>query len=147
MKNQYTCPGFIYNPRNITNGIRTKEIVLNIDIAPTILEFAGIEIPEDMDGKSLLSLLKHHDKPFREDFLYEHHYRHLKDLEHIERSEGIRNREWSYIHYIDQQGPISEELYNIRQDPLEMNDLSGNPDFTSLLDSLRAQQIGFPESK
>jgi len=130
-------PGFIYDPRNTSQGVRSAEMVLNIDLAPTMLELAGLEVPDYMEGKSLLPLLKEPDKTFREDFLYEHHYRHYKDYEHIERTEGIRSREWSYIHYIDREGAGSEELYNIIEDPLQMNDLSEDPSSTDRLDDLR----------
>ncbi len=120
-------PGFIFDPRHITKGASTREMVLNIDLAPTILELAGVKVPENMQGKSLIPLLEDPDKPFREDFFYEHLYRHLEGYQHIERSEGVRTMEWKYIHYIDQTGSAAEELYNLTTDSNEMQDLSKDP--------------------
>ncbi len=133
-------PGFIFDPRHTRENSRSKEMVLNIDLAPTILDLAGLEIPSHMDGRSLLPLLEDPDLPFREDFFYEHLYRHMEDYTHIERSEGIRTREWSYIHYINQDGPQSEELYNIIEDPLQLKDLSGRQGSANLLSELRDQK-------
>jgi arylsulfatase A-like enzyme len=130
-------PGFIFDPRHITKAASTREMVLNIDLAPTMMELAGIKIPKHMQGKSLLPLLEDPDKPFREDFFYEHLYRHLDGYQHIERSEGVRTRDWKYIHYIDQTGSAAEELYNLTTDSNEMQDLSKDPGSEEVLDSLR----------
>ncbi len=130
-------PGFIYDPRNKTNGSRSGELVLNIDLAPTMLEYAGIKVPDYMEGESLLPVINDPHKPLREDFFYEHHFRFRSGADHIERSEGVRGRVWSYINYIDQAGPRAEELYNIIEDPLNMHDLSTNPAYSDILDQMR----------
>ncbi len=136
-------PGFIFDPRHIRDGVRSREMVLNIDLAPTIMELAGLKIPDHMQGKSLLPLLEDPDIPFREDFFYEHLYRHMKEDQHIERSEGLRTRDWKYIRYINQDGPASEELYHISEDLLEMNDLSEDPGYLEILDEMRNRYSGY----
>jgi arylsulfatase A-like enzyme len=136
-------PGFIFDPRHITKGASTREMVLNIDLAPTILELAGVKVPGHMQGKSLLPLMEDPDKPFRDDFFYEHHYRHLEGYQHIERSEGVRTREWKYIHYMDRTGAAAEELYNLTTDPIEMWNLSKDPGSAKVLDSLRNYCLGY----
>jgi arylsulfatase A-like enzyme len=140
-------PGFIFDPRHITKGARTREMVLNIDIAPTILELARIKVPLHIQGQSLLPLLKDPDKPFREDFFYEHLYRHLQGCQHIERSEGVRTREWKYIRYIDQTGSEAEELYHLVTDSLEINDLSENPASAEILNRLRKRYLDYFSQK
>ncbi len=140
-------PGFIFDPRHITKGASTREMVLNIDLAPTILELAGIKVPLQMQGKSLLPLLEDPDRPFREDFFYEHLYRHLEGYQHIERSEGVRTRNWKYIHYINQKGSVAEELYNLAIDSNEMKNLSHDPAFANVMDSLRGRYSGYFEPK
>jgi arylsulfatase A-like enzyme len=140
-------PGFIFDPRHIKKGARTREMVLNIDLAPTIIELAGIKIPLQMQGQSLLTLLENPEKPFREDFFYEHLYRHLEGYQHIERSEGLRTKEWKYIHYIDQTGSAAEELYDLSADSLEMNNLSENPGSAEVLDSLRERYLHYFSQK
>ncbi len=139
-------PGFIYDPRELKDRQHSEEMVLNIDLAPTILDYAGAEIPDHMQGKSLLPLLEEPELPFRESFFYEHLYTHQEGYMHIEPSEGIRTREWAYIQYVDQEGPESEELYNIREDPLQMKDLSESPDVQSLLEELRTQKQSIVQS-
>ena len=136
-------PGFIFDPRHITKGASTREMVLNIDLAPTILELAGIKVPKHMQGKSLLPLLEDPGKPFREDFFYEHLYRHLEGYQHIERSEGVRTRKWKYIHYIDQKGSVAEELYNLTTDSNEMKNLSKDTGSGKILDSLRNRCLDY----
>jgi arylsulfatase A-like enzyme len=136
-------PGFVFDPRDIKDGARSQEMVLNIDLAPTILDLAGLEIPEHMQGQSLLPLLKDPDRPFREDFFYEHLYRHMEGYMHIERSEGLRTRDWKYIRYIDQDGPASEELYHLSADPLEMHDLSGDPGSAGVMEKLKQRYLSY----
>jgi hypothetical protein len=98
-----------------------------------------------MQGKSLVPLLEDPVAPFREDFFYEHLYPHFEGYEHIERTEGIRTGNWSYINYIDQKGPLSEELYYIPDDPLQMNDLSSDQDAQSTLLKMRERHRQFFE--
>ena len=130
-------PGFIYDPRNKQHGSTSNEMVLNIDITPTILELAKLDVPSHMQGKSLLPLMKNPDMLFREDFFAEHHFYNTPGPKHIERSEAVRTREWKYICYIDQEGKDAEELFHLTNDPLEMNDLSEESAHQAKLDQLR----------
>ena len=109
------------------------EMVQNIDFAPTFLELAGIEIPEDIHGVSLLPLLKgKHPEDWRSS-LYYHYYEHPS--EHMVMSHyGIRTESYKLIHfYFDED---FYELYDIRKDPHEMNNLYGVPGYEAVTDSL-----------
>jgi len=119
-------PFFVFDPRNVKKKSTCTEMVLNIDVAPTVLDIAGIPIPKTFEGKSIVPLLNHPEHAFRDEIFAEHHYGHGKLENHIERSECLRTKEWKYIRYIDQQGKNAEELYYLKLDPLEVNNLAGN---------------------
>lgn len=99
------------------------EMVLNIDIAPTILNLAGIQIPSKMQGRSLLPLLQNSDIGWRKTILLEHLYNHPQ----IPQSEAIRTANWKYIRY--REHTEFKELYNIGNDPREENNLAGDSRF------------------
>ena len=100
-----------------------KELVQNIDYAPTFLEIAGVEIPEDIQGVSLLPLLKgENPKDWRKSLYY--HY-HEYPAEHmVKRHYGVRTEDgWKLIHFYRD---IDEwELYNLNEDPNELNNIYG----------------------
>ena len=74
-------------------------LVLNIDVAPTLLDFAGAGIAAGADGRSLRGLLTGRQDGWRTDFFYEHHFSHPR----IPPSEGVRTGRWKYIRYVAQQ--------------------------------------------
>ncbi len=107
-----------------TRGKSVSQIALNVDIAPTILDAAGVEIPAGTDGGSLRGLLETGAaRKWREDFFYEHHFPFRG---RIPRTEAVRNGRWKYITY---QGvdPAFEELYDLSTDPLEEHNLAADP--------------------
>jgi hypothetical protein len=121
------------SPRSQVSG----EMALNIDLAPTILELAGKPVPAGMQGKSLVAVLRDPQQPLRDDFFYEHLYRHK--AEPIAPSEGVRSRDWEYIVYVDQEGSDREEMYNLRSDPFEMKNLAGVAQHRGQLETMRRQ--------
>lgn len=133
-------PMILYDPRNPVAAQSSDELALLIDMAPTMLDLAGVDVPQDMQGQSLLPQVANPEKPLRDSFFMEHLYGHGPVApNHIERSEGVRTRRWKYINYFEQEGPQSEELYDLDKDPLEMNNLSQNPEYKKQLKNLRAQ--------
>jgi arylsulfatase A-like enzyme len=119
-------PFFIYDPRRSVKSENkvSDDMVLSIDVAPTVLEYAGLKIPNGMQGKSLANLKTLKDSPLRDAIFVEHMYGHGEKENHIERSWAVRTKDWKYIKYKDQTGPVSEELYYLKSDSLEMEDLS-----------------------
>jgi arylsulfatase A-like enzyme len=116
-------------------GKLLDQLVLNIDIAPTIVDMAGLEVPKEMDGKSLFSILKEPETNFREDFFMEHDS--VVNAENpIPDSYGIRTKEWKYIRYVNVE-PVVEEMYNLSADPLELNNLINNDDHRKTREHLR----------
>jgi len=117
------------------SGMKLDQLALNIDIAPTILDYAGIPIPAEMDGMSLYPLLSGLDSPFREDFFMEHV--DIIDVENpIPDSRGVRSDEWKYIHYINVE-PEVEEMYHLKLDPLESQNLIEDENYSAIKDQLR----------
>jgi arylsulfatase A-like enzyme len=88
-------------------------MALNIDLAPTVLALAGCPVPPEMQGRSLLPLLRGSDSGWRREFVAEHLWDHPK----IPQTEALRTEGWKYIRY--PRHPEFEELYDLRRDPLE----------------------------
>ncbi len=117
------------------SGKRLDKLALNIDVAPTILDFAGIPIPAEMDGMSLFPFLRGLDSPSREDFFMEHV--DIIDVENpIPDSRGVRSDEWKYIRYLNVE-PEVEEIYHIKMDPMEVRNLTGDERYSEIKDHLR----------
>jgi len=130
-------PLIVYDPRS-NFRTRRSEMVLTIDIAPSILDFAGVPIPAAIQGRSIKPLLAGSGTPrWRTDWFYEHTFT-LAPPKLIAKSQGVRTNDWKYIRYLDPT-PHVEELYDLRKDPGEFSDLAGNPRFREVLDRLRAR--------
>lgn len=131
--NSLRVPLMIYDPRGL--GHRdVKEMALNIDIASTIYEYAGIPIPKEWQGISLAGYTQGKSPAnLREEFICEH----LWKVNIIAASEGIRTEKWKYFRYQDQQD--WEELYDLENDPLEKHNLAGKKKYQSVLENLRSR--------
>jgi arylsulfatase A-like enzyme len=122
-------------------GTKLDALALNIDVAPTILDVAGVPIPAEIDGRSLLPLLGGERVPWRQDFMMEHVG--VVEVEHpIPDSLGLRSAAWKYIRYVGVQ-PAVEELYRVRDDPLEQHDLADEPACAGDLELLRSRLEGY----
>ena len=98
------------------------ELVQNIDYAPTFLELAGVEVPQDIQGRSLLPLLKGEKEIDGRDALYYHFFEY--PAEHmVKRHNGVRTDRYKLIHFYNDID--SWELYDLEKDPSEMNNLYG----------------------
>ena len=126
-------PLIIYDPRQAgtEQGRIESGLVLNVDIAPTLLEMAGVSIPREIQGRSLLELLNGSHPGWRQEFLTEH----LWDHPDIPQTEAFRTNNWKYIRY--PQHPGFEELYDLQNDPTEKNNLASNKLYSNYLDDFR----------
>ena len=118
-------PLIVYDPRlpKSKKGQHIEKQALNIDIAPTILSYAGIEIPGLMQGESLAKLIENNDKPWRTHFYYEQHYDRsvATDGEVIFPVEGVVTDNYKYVFYFEEN---YEELFDMKNDPDEINNLA-----------------------
>ncbi|MEP1087445.1 MAG: sulfatase, partial [Algoriphagus sp.] len=124
--NSLRVPLIVYDPRQ-AGGVINPAFALNIDVPATIMDYAGVTPPKTWQGTSLRSrqLAK------RKDFLTEH----LWQVDIIAPSEAIRTEQWKYFRYIND--PSHEELYDLRADPLETNNLAKDPAHQATLKKLR----------
>jgi arylsulfatase A-like enzyme len=125
-------PLVVYDPVSGHQGT-CPEMALNIDIAPTILGYAGIPVPGQVQGADLREVMGADPGAWREAFLCEHLFDHPK----IPRSEGIRTTRHKYFRYLDH--PSHEELYDLEADPLEAVNLAGDPRYRDHLMKLRGR--------
>ena len=100
------------------------QLVQNIDYAPTFLDLAGAEIPDDMQGRSLLPLLRGEEPREWRHALYYHFYEY--PAEHmVKRHYGIRNERWKLIHFYNDIDVW--ELYDLQRDPHELHNRFDDP--------------------
>ncbi len=121
----FSTPLVMHLPKGLNAKGEISEMVQNIDYAPTFLELAGAKIPADIQGESLVPLLQgKHPKNWRKS-LYYHFYEY--PAEHaVKRHYGVKTADgWKLIHFYNDIN--SWELYNLNEDPREMNNLYGKP--------------------
>jgi arylsulfatase A-like enzyme len=114
-------PMLVRYPKLIKPGSVSDRMVLNLDIAPTLLDLAGVPIPKEMQGRSWVPLFKDAKAEFRKDWLYE--YYEYPDSHKVRPHRGVRTEQWKLIHYY--QEPEEFELYDLEKDPWEKENLYG----------------------
>ena len=123
-------PGLITDP-----GRRASQMILNIDLAPTLLDIAGIRIPPHMQGESLKPILLSAQAPGRDAWLYEHFPVFPIPIPGIT---AIRTRRYKFIEYQNDVRP--KELYDLRDDPKETNNIIDTPVGKRLSEELREKK-------
>lgn len=132
----FKTPLLIRWPSEIAPGITNDEMVQNLDFAQTFLEAAQIEAPDDMQGKSLIPLLKDNTSQWDRDAVYYHYYEYPN--EHmVKRHYGIATREYKLAHfYYD----VDEwELYDRKKDPQEMTNVYRDPAYADVVAKLHEE--------
>lgn len=112
------------------------EMVQNIDYAPTFLELAGVKVPEDIQGESLLPLLKGKKPAGWRKSLYYHFYEY--PAEHmVKRHYGVRTDRYKLIHFYNDID--AWELYDLEKDPAEMHNVINDPAYSEVLADMQAE--------
>lgn len=162
-------PFIAYWPAGIKANSVSDAIISSVDIAPTFLEMAGADIPESVEGKSLLGLFKKPTNDFREYAVsernwhdFEDHgrsvrtkqYRYIRnnynDLPATPSGDTVYHNTWWELVRLHNQGALNEqmarpflaprpkeELYDLKKDPYELNNLAANPSFKKTLEQHR----------
>ena len=129
-------PLIIYDPRTAKHQ-DSEELALNVDIAPTIADMAGVRVPDNWQGKSLLPVVSGvKNRLDRDTALIEH----LWEFENIPPSEGVRTKDYKYFRYVNDK--TLEELYDLKKDPKEINNLIKNPQYKAVLTQMRQSTEG-----
>lgn len=121
-------PVVIRYPKSIKAGSTSSALAMNVDFAPTFLDYAGVEIPADIQGRSLRPVLDNQGKT-PDDWrkaAYYHYYEY--PAEHsVKRHYGIRTQDFKLIHFYND---VDEwEMYDMKADPHEMNNVFGRPEY------------------
>jgi len=142
-------PCFVFDPRlpDEKRGRSVDAPVSSLDITSTILDYAGIKQPDEMEGRSLAPLVEGTRCEWRE-FLFLENLFTLRDTPF---SEGIRKGKWKYIRMYDGVAPYSEkhldfrgrdpafeQLFDVEKDPEEKNNLIRAPECSAVLSELRS---------
>ena len=121
-------PLIIRYPKAIKAGSTSNAISMNVDFAPTFLDFAGVEVPSDIQGASLKPVLENEGKTPADwrKAAYYHYYEY--PAEHsVKRHYGIRTQDFKLIHFYND---IDEwEMYDMKADPREMNNIFGKAEY------------------
>ena len=128
-------PLIIYDPRlpEEKRGVKVEQMVLNIDLAPTILNAAGLPVPDNMQGRDLAPLYLAEEPPqWREDFLYEHPT--ISNPDRIPTSQAVIRMDYKYIYWPEWN---HEQLFDLTVDPTEKTNLLGDPGYEAVLDEMR----------
>jgi len=134
-------PLLAYCPQLIKPGTKVSQLVQNIDIAPTILEAAGLLPPNNMDGCSFLPLLKGEQILWRDAVFYEYYWE--ANFPHTPTVFGIRTSRFKFIHYHGIWD--TDELYDIANDPDEMHNLIEDPQHKATVEQLRKRVYNWLE--
>ena len=123
-------------PNVIKAGSQEDEMVQNLDFAQTLLDVAGIKQPEDMQGESLLPLLKGDKENWSRDAVYYHYYEYPA-VHMVKRHYGLVTKEYKLAHfYYD----VDEwELYDRLKDPNEMNNVYDDVAYQDVVTQLKVQ--------
>jgi N-acetylglucosamine-6-sulfatase len=127
-------PLVMRHPKLIAAGSVREQLVLNVDIGPTLLDLAGAEIPAAMHGRSLRPVLEDADSPWRTSILTEYF---ANAHNRIPGWQSVRTPRWKYVRYTGVEG--CDELYDLTADRYEMKNLIDDPTTAATAAELRSE--------
>ena len=128
----FRTPLLMRYPKEIKPGTKIDKLVQNLDFAPTFLDYAGIETPEEMQGESFRNLVAGKTSEWRDAVYYT--YYEYPSVHMVKRHYGIATERYKLMHfYYD----IDEwEMYDLQTDPNEMNNIYDDPDYADVREML-----------
>lgn len=130
-------PLLIRWPGHIHKSTVTNEMVQNIDFAPTILDIAGVKIPNSIQGISLKPLITGEQKKLSRKYLYYHYYEFVRDhtvIPHL----AIRSERYKLIYFYTAD---EWELYDLQKDPEEQKNLIKSPQHKKIIEQLKRELL------
>jgi arylsulfatase A-like enzyme len=115
--------------------VTVTDMVRNIDIAPTILELAGVEATRPIDGRSVLPALRGERMESPGELLYEYYWEHA--FPHTPTTFALRGERFKYIYYHGVWD--TQELFDLSNDPLERYNLIDIPEYQDTVDAMRTR--------
>ncbi|WP_353777268.1 sulfatase/phosphatase domain-containing protein [Winogradskyella sp. 3972H.M.0a.05] len=128
----FRTPLLIRYPQSIEAGTVNSDLVQNIDFAPTVLDIAEVDIPEDIQGLSLLPLFEGNNANWR-DALYYHYYEY-PGIHMVKRHYGVRTAQHKLIRFY--YNTEAWELYDLEKDPQELNNVYDSPEYKTVQEQL-----------
>ena len=125
-------PFIVYSPSMFP--ARTDEhIVANIDLAPTFAELGGVTAPDNVNGMSLVPLLKDANADWRDAILLEHWPTEDGVGSKIPEFYAVRTADWKYVEY----STGEKELYDLKNDPYELENIADQPEHAEIQKELK----------
>ena len=135
-------PLLAYGGGNLLARDSVEELIQNIDIAPTVLDLAGLQAPAKMDGRSFLPLLKGENIDWRERIYYEYFWE--RPFPQTPTVHAVRTDQYKFIRYYGIWD--ANELYDLRNDPMEKNNLIRSEDHQEIAKALREDLFNWLDS-
>ncbi|WP_281612960.1 sulfatase [Flammeovirga sp. SubArs3] len=139
-------PFLIRYPNHIAPNTESDKITMNVDFAPTILDYAGVEVPEDIQGESFKDIAEGNENVEWRDAMYYHYYE-FPWWHHVQPHYGVRTDRYKLIHFYYNpevaKGKVQNEweLFDLKEDPNELNNLYGEAGYEELTASLQDKML------
>ena len=129
-------PFVVRYPGHVAEGSVNSDIVLNVDFAPTFLDYAGVRPPHFMQGRSFAPLLEGNTPANWRDAMYYRYFMH--NAHGVYAHYGIRTDRYKLIYYyMDDPGPREWELFDLQEDPAELSNVYGEPAYADVAADLK----------
>ena len=133
-RNRSPCPSSSAGPAWCKPGVRSKALIQNIDYAPTFLEAAGVKIPADIQGRSLVPVLKNAGEAPADWRKAIYYFYSGEATHHVAAHDGVRTDRYKLFYL-----PKTNEwqLFDLEKDPQEMKSLHDDPAYATVLADMK----------
>ncbi|MFE5318282.1 sulfatase [Paenibacillus sp. NPDC056579] len=142
-------PFIMRYPREIAAGSDTDAFALNVDFAPTFLDYAGLDIPSDMQGCSIRQVVQGVVPDHWQTSVYYRYWMHMDKIHAVTSHYGVRTEKHKLIYYYgealgckgtnDIPTPKEWELFDLENDPHELNNVYDLPEYADVIERLKAE--------